>query len=45
MRRHRTALGNPAVLFTNDEGVVGVEAGPGGRIYFSDAHGIYRLSR
>jgi glucose/arabinose dehydrogenase len=42
-RRRREIVGQQ-VLLEHDEGVVGVEAGPGRRIYFSDPTGINRLT-
>jgi glucose/arabinose dehydrogenase len=42
-RRRRDVIGQ-RVLFENDEGVIGVEVGPGRRIFFSDPSGIHRLT-
>ena len=44
MQDGRRSLGNPDLLYDNGEGVVGVKSGPGGAIYFSDHHGVYRLT-
>ena len=41
----RTALGARSVLFDHPRGIVSLEAAPDGRIFFSDAYGIYRLRR
>jgi hypothetical protein len=30
-------------VYTHGEPVLSVEAGPDGRLYFSDSHAIYRL--
>ena len=34
-----------SVVYTHDQGVLSVEVGPGGALYFSDVGGIYRLVR
>ena len=41
----RRGLGRMRLLFDNPDGVVGLKAGPGGTLYFSDPSGIYKLAR
>jgi glucose/arabinose dehydrogenase len=41
----RNGVTDDFVLYTNTMGVIAVEAAPGGRIYFSDRNGIYRLTQ
>ena len=40
----RTGIAGQGVLFTNSTLVLALEAGPDGRVYFSDPNGIYRLT-
>ena len=39
----RTSVISQADLFTNDSGILAVERGPDGKVYFSDPAGIHRL--
>ncbi len=41
----RLGVASQEVVFTNDEGVLSMERGPKGGIYFSDPNGIFKLVR
>ncbi len=41
----RTDVRGQGVVYTSGAGILSVEAAPGGRLYFSDDTGIYRLAR
>jgi glucose/arabinose dehydrogenase len=41
----RTGVKGSTVVYTHPSGVLSVEAGPGGDLYFSDFAGLYRLVR
>ena len=41
----RTGVRRDALVFTHDAGVLSIEVGPGGHLYFSDFGGVYRLVR
>jgi glucose/arabinose dehydrogenase len=42
---NRLDVASQSVVFRHSEGVLSMEAGPTGAIYFSDTHAIYRLVR
>ena len=41
----RTGVRRDALVYTHDAGVLSIEVGPGGHLYFSDFGGVYRLAR
>ncbi len=41
----RTSVLRDVLAYTHDSGVLSVEVGPGGSLYFSDFGGVYRLAR
>lgn len=41
----RTGIRRDVLVYTHDQGVLSIEVGPGGAVYFSDFGGIYRLER
>lgn len=41
----RTGVRRDVLAYTHDSGVLSVEVGPGGSLYFSDFGGVYRLTR
>ncbi len=41
----RTGVAARSTMYTHDAGVLSIEVGPDGRLYFSDPGGIYRLLR
>jgi glucose/arabinose dehydrogenase len=45
LNRTRKGVRGQKVVFTSGAGILSVEAAPGGRLYFSDDTGIFRLTR
>jgi aldose sugar dehydrogenase len=41
----RRGIASQDVVFTNSDGIYSMEAGPDGRLYFSDSNAIWRLAR
>lgn len=41
----RTSIRRSSIVFTHTSGVLSIEVGPRGRLYFSDMTGVYRLAR
>ena len=42
---NRRGVASQDVVFTNSDGIFSMEAGPDGRLYFSDSGAIWRLAR
>jgi glucose/arabinose dehydrogenase len=42
---HRTRIAHHGVVYNHSQGTLSLEVGPGGRIFFSDFNGIYKLVR
>jgi len=45
LNARRTRIRRDVRVYTHDSGVLSVEVGPGGRLFFSDFGGVYRLTR
>ncbi|MGZ8687587.1 MAG: hypothetical protein ACXWZP_04095, partial [Gaiellaceae bacterium] len=41
----RTGVRRDVLAYTHGSGVLSIEVGPGGSLYFSDFGGVYRLAR
>jgi glucose/arabinose dehydrogenase len=42
---NRLGVASQKIVFTHDSGILSIEVGPGGRLYFSDPTAIYKLVR
>jgi hypothetical protein len=45
LNARRTGVTGQRIAYTHQSGVLSMEVGPGGVLYFSDSNGIYKLVR